>query len=328
MTGTTEPALPIAQFLWIGSKLSRLERLSIRSFLDHGHECHLYAYEDMGQVPAGTVLKDANEIIPHRQLFATKRGYGGFSDLFRWQLLHRKGQLWIDTDIICLKPFDFDLSATPLFAFERAKQLPLSARIGFAKGKSFSLGVFTALLGSLISTGTPANSRLLRLVGTAVLGFPRHHHLTAHLAAQSAAPNTVLPYDTLGKKIQRRFNRLRFRKIGAGDNIGPIYNAYRIGETGPPELTRAAMHFGLIDLAKPAHYFYPISGSKTELNKIFGEDGSMAALDNSYSLHAWGSAARPMLDKNWLNSAAENELQHRYPESSLFEQLCRRHGID
>ena len=31
-----------------------------------------------------------------------------FADIFRYQLLHKKGGWWVDTDVVCIKPFDFD----------------------------------------------------------------------------------------------------------------------------------------------------------------------------------------------------------------------------
>src|SRR5207253_1910437 len=52
----------IIQSLWIGSELSVMERMSIISFLRNGHEYHLYTYNDLPNVPDGTVIKDANGI--------------------------------------------------------------------------------------------------------------------------------------------------------------------------------------------------------------------------------------------------------------------------
>src|SRR5258706_13279784 len=54
----------IVQGLWIGSDLSTMEHLSISSFLQNGHEYHLYIYDHVGNVPEGTVVKDAAEILP------------------------------------------------------------------------------------------------------------------------------------------------------------------------------------------------------------------------------------------------------------------------
>jgi|ETNmetMinimDraft_26_1059896.scaffolds.fasta_scaffold323783_1 hypothetical protein len=53
--GRTEPTPGnrIIQGLWIGERLRLNERLSIKSFLDHGHEYHLYAYDSIEGVPDG-----------------------------------------------------------------------------------------------------------------------------------------------------------------------------------------------------------------------------------------------------------------------------------
>lgn len=103
----------IIQGLWVGGDLSAMEWLSLRSFLANGHEYHLYAYDEIKNVPAGTVLQDAATVVPRKDLFVIKEGWGkgsyggGFSDYFRYELLHRKGGWWADTDIVCLRPFDF-----------------------------------------------------------------------------------------------------------------------------------------------------------------------------------------------------------------------------
>lgn len=102
----------IIQGLWIGPSLSVMEQLSIRSFLANGHEYHLYVYEKPSGVPDGTVLKDASEVLNKDRIWRSKHeGFGkgsvsGFADLFRYVLLHRAGGWWVDTDVICLRPFD------------------------------------------------------------------------------------------------------------------------------------------------------------------------------------------------------------------------------
>ena len=94
----------IIQGLWIGGDLSKVEQLSIKSFIDYGHEYHLYTYGDVGNIPNGTVVKDANEILPKDDIFTYKNGsYSAFSNLFRFTMLYKKGGYWADTDLICVK---------------------------------------------------------------------------------------------------------------------------------------------------------------------------------------------------------------------------------
>jgi hypothetical protein len=104
-----EKTKPVIQSLWIGGKLSLVEQLCIKSFIYHGHEFHLYTYGDVTGIPEGTMVKDANEIIPRKEVFMYSTGtYAIFSDWFRWKLLYEKGNFWVDTDEICMKPFIFD----------------------------------------------------------------------------------------------------------------------------------------------------------------------------------------------------------------------------
>ncbi len=103
--------------LWIGTTLSNTELLTIHSFLQNGHEFHLWAYDTIETpVPSEVVIENANEIIPREKVFCYKHtnqfGHGkgsfaGFSDIFRYKLLYENGGWWVDMDVTCLKTFDF-----------------------------------------------------------------------------------------------------------------------------------------------------------------------------------------------------------------------------
>lgn len=99
----------IIQGMWIGPELSVMEQLSITSFLLNGHEYHLYVYDTLRNVPPGTVVKDANEILESSKIFRYKQNqsYAGFANFFRYKLLFERGGWWADTDTICVKRFDF-----------------------------------------------------------------------------------------------------------------------------------------------------------------------------------------------------------------------------
>src|SRR4051794_34921185 len=114
----------IIQSLWIGPRLSTMERMSIASFLRHGHEVHLYTYDRVDGVPPGTVVRDGREILPAERIF-TYRDYAspsGFSNFFRYKLLLERGGWWVDTDMVCLKPFAF--RGEHVFASELSKGVP------------------------------------------------------------------------------------------------------------------------------------------------------------------------------------------------------------
>jgi Alpha 1,4-glycosyltransferase conserved region/Glycosyltransferase sugar-binding region containing DXD motif len=108
--GSPMQALPVIQMFWHGAPLSLVERLSLASFLYHGHGVHLYAYDDIAGVPAGVVLRDAEEIVPRSAMFRHGRtgSLAPFADWFRYRLLFGRGGIWCDMDMVCLKPFDFD----------------------------------------------------------------------------------------------------------------------------------------------------------------------------------------------------------------------------
>jgi hypothetical protein len=100
------------QSLWIGNRLTVMERLSIASFLHHGHDYHLFTYEDVEGLPDGAVREDARTILPESMIFQYRDipSYAGFSNYFRYNLLLELGGWWVDTDLVCLRPFDWDES--------------------------------------------------------------------------------------------------------------------------------------------------------------------------------------------------------------------------
>jgi hypothetical protein len=100
----------VIQTLWIGERLTKMEQLSIASFLCHDHEVHLYVYERPSGVPKGTTLRDANTILPASAIFkySSNGSYAGFANFFRYKLLSERGGWWVDTDLVCTRRFDFD----------------------------------------------------------------------------------------------------------------------------------------------------------------------------------------------------------------------------
>jgi hypothetical protein len=114
----------LIQTLWIGPRLSTMERLSIQSFLRHGHQVHLYTYGEVDGVPAGTVLRDGREILPAERIFVYREqnSVSGFSNFFRYKLLLERGGWWVDTDMICLRPFAFE--GEHVFGSELSKGVP------------------------------------------------------------------------------------------------------------------------------------------------------------------------------------------------------------
>lgn len=93
--------------LWIGSSLSPLERACVTSFLARGHQFDLFAYDEIAGVPSRCRVLDAAHVLPRERVFTHRAGVGqgsvaAFSDVFRYELLHRFGGWWVDLDVYCL----------------------------------------------------------------------------------------------------------------------------------------------------------------------------------------------------------------------------------
>ena len=111
----------LIQTLWIGPRLSAMERLSLESFVRHGHEVHLYTYGQVADVPVGVVVRDGGEILPEERIFyyRDQPSVSGFSNFFRYKLLLERGGWWVDTDMVCLAPLAF--AGEHVFASELSK---------------------------------------------------------------------------------------------------------------------------------------------------------------------------------------------------------------
>jgi hypothetical protein len=99
----------VIQALWVGERLSTMEQLCISSFLHHGHEFHLYVYQDTQGIPPGTVVLDGNSVLPASRIFTYRehKTYAGFANFFRYKLLLERGGWFVDADTVCIRPFDF-----------------------------------------------------------------------------------------------------------------------------------------------------------------------------------------------------------------------------
>ena len=136
-------ASQIIQSLWIGGNLSTMEQLSAKSFIKKGHEYHLYTYGDVGNIPSGVVVRDANEILDQSEIFTYKNGsYSAFSNLFRFTLLEKRGGYWADTDLICVRSLkelderDVVLVTEPTTEYDG--QLPASCLIKLPRGSEIA----------------------------------------------------------------------------------------------------------------------------------------------------------------------------------------------
>lgn len=99
--------LPTISAVWIGEKLNTLAYACLNSFIQKGHDVHLYTYEAIDNIPSGIKICDGNEIIPSSNIIKHKKtnSYALFADVFRYQLLKKRvGTIYVDCDVYCLKP--------------------------------------------------------------------------------------------------------------------------------------------------------------------------------------------------------------------------------
>jgi hypothetical protein len=116
---------------WHGP-LDGLRRLCLRSQLAAGHKVTVYSFGPLPGLPDGVGNAEAEAVLP--RAFADRLRPSEpdgswrdwtilqFSDFFRMRLMARNAGLWLDPDVLLLKPVELDPSK-PYFAWERRRQL-------------------------------------------------------------------------------------------------------------------------------------------------------------------------------------------------------------
>jgi hypothetical protein len=94
---------------WLGKKLSVIEIASMLSIQRAGHAVQLFSYERPRQLPSGITWFNAAEILP-RENFVLFRGENPAlgANLFRYRLMAAEKGIWMDTDVLLLKPVALD----------------------------------------------------------------------------------------------------------------------------------------------------------------------------------------------------------------------------
>jgi hypothetical protein len=116
---------------WHGP-LDRLRQTCLRSQVAAGHKVTVYSFEPLAGLPDSVGNAAAEAILPHS--FSEKlrppepdgswRDWTTlqFSDFFRMRLMARHAGLWLDADVLLMKPITID-PAKPYFAWERRRQI-------------------------------------------------------------------------------------------------------------------------------------------------------------------------------------------------------------
>lgn len=102
-------AKPTVASLWIGGALSILDQVCLLSFVRMGHKVVLYHYFPLENIPSEIETRDAREIFDDDDILIHRNGSPAMhADIFRIHLLSKTDMIWVDTDLMCLKPLDDD----------------------------------------------------------------------------------------------------------------------------------------------------------------------------------------------------------------------------
>ncbi len=137
---------------WYGP-LDAVRRLCLKSQVAAGHKVTVYSFEPLARLPDGVDNAEAEAILPHAfsERLRPAQSDGSwidwtmlqFSDFFRMRLMARNAGLWLDADVLLLKPVEID-PAKPYFAWERPSQLGNS--VLYLPSDDPIVAAFTALM--------------------------------------------------------------------------------------------------------------------------------------------------------------------------------------
>ncbi len=99
---------PTFATFWAGQTISPFEAACITSFLAHGYQYTVFSFDDLTGLPEGVTLRDAREITDEanvrRFIIRGRPNLSHFSDLFRYELFKRTDHIWVDADMLMLRP--------------------------------------------------------------------------------------------------------------------------------------------------------------------------------------------------------------------------------
>ena len=167
-------SLPTVASLWIGGHLSYLEQVCLKSFVDHGHRTVLYTYGTVTGVPDGVEVLDANTVFPNTNFIRHKKSGSPaiHADAFRYKMIESEDVIWIDADILCVRPWD--MPRPYVFGWEKPGKLVCNAVLGL-RPEAKTL----ALLNELCSDEYPippwaSDEEMARLKAAKAAGEPAH----------------------------------------------------------------------------------------------------------------------------------------------------------
>ncbi len=100
-------SLPPLFTLWVGDALGPIERLSLTSMVATGQPTVLYSYGQPAGLPAGVVVRDAAKLLPLSKAELLRYSNGSWAlaaNFFRLLAIRDGAGLWMDCDMVCLRP--------------------------------------------------------------------------------------------------------------------------------------------------------------------------------------------------------------------------------
>jgi len=248
------------QSFWFGENITQYQRLAMKSFVDFGHQYVLYAYRKF-DVPAGVELRDAAELLPETRVFfyGDKAGVGrgsvsAFSNLFRYHLLNRRGDWWVDADVICLSDtvpsgdifmgweYD-DLIGTAILKFPKGHELA-QRLCDIAENAGTDLG--WSETGPSLLTRLVKEHDLLTLVMPQAQSYPLQSTDALHLFIPARREKTREKID--GKPFLHVWNEILRRAVvfgwmapPPGSLIADLFERHGIGFDNAPAYTADQM---------------------------------------------------------------------------------------
>jgi hypothetical protein len=123
--------LPDVVTFWHGP-LDALRSTCLRSQIAAGHKVTVYSFDPIAGLPDGVGNAEAEAILPHAfsERIRPPEPDGSwrdwtvlqFSDFFRMRLMAESAGLWLDADVLLLKPVEIDPDK-PCFAWEHPRRL-------------------------------------------------------------------------------------------------------------------------------------------------------------------------------------------------------------
>lgn len=114
---------PAFATFWARGRLSAYEAACLASYGRHGYTITIYSYDTVTNIPSTVIQRSAMDVVDPKFLNGFRiRGVPSlshFSDLFRYSLFQKTSQIWVDSDMLLLRPIDIVLQPTVLAREDR-----------------------------------------------------------------------------------------------------------------------------------------------------------------------------------------------------------------